>query len=161
MALTKVIGSGIGTVTNQFGDANMSAGSVLQVVYQNTSTEVSSSSDTFADTGLTAAITPISTSSKILITFTVFSFNGNNAGYGDLKIVRGSTDLTTHGFNNYAGSSTVMSASTYQHLDSPSTTSATTYKIQYNSRGAGTVYLHYDDGNGDSVSTMTLTEIAG
>jgi len=162
MALTKVIGSGIGTVTNQFVDANMSAGSVLQVIHASTTAEVASSSDTFIDTGLTAAITPSASSSKILIIYSVQQFMTAAAGYGHLKVVRGSTDLATHGFGNYAGSSTIMSTSSYQHLDSPSTTSATTYKIQFNRHGGGgSVLSQYDDGNGEGVSTMVLMEIAG
>ncbi len=165
MALTKLNYTGQGTVpiasVPTITGAKMPAGSVLQVVYANTTTEVSTTSTTFADTGLTATITPISTSSKILITFTVFQFMTNSAGYGDLKIVRGSTDLQTYGFNNYAGSSTIMSSNSYQYVDSPSTTSPTTYKIQYNCRGEGTVICQYDDGNGDGLSTMTLQEIAG
>jgi hypothetical protein len=162
MALTKVTGSGIGTVTNQFADGNMSAGSVLQVIHASTTAEVGSNSATFVDTGLTAAITPSASSSKILIIYSVQQFMADAAGYGHLKIVRGSTDLETHGFGNYAGTSTSMGTSSYQHLDSPDTTSATTYKIQFNRHGgSGYVYSQYDDTNGEGVSTMVLMEIAG
>ena len=161
MALTKVIGSGIGTVTNQFGDTNMSAGAVLQVIHASTTTEASNSSATFADTGLTAAITPSASSSKILIIYSVQQFMTNATGTGHLKVVRGSTGLVNHGYGSYAGSSTIMSTSSYQHLDSPSTTSATTYKIQFNRLNAGAVICQYDDGSGEGVSTLILMEIAG
>ena len=136
-------------------------GSVLQTISASTTAEVSSTSATFVDTGLTATITPSASSSKILITFSVFQFSSAAVGYGDLKLVRGSTDLEAYGFNNYAGSSTIMSTSTYQYLDSPATTSATTYKIQFNNKNVGTVFCQYDDANGEGVSTMTLMEIKG
>ncbi len=58
-------------ISNQLTDANMSAGSLLQVVNASTTTEVSTTSDTFIDTGLTASITPSSTSSKILVLYTL------------------------------------------------------------------------------------------
>ena len=47
MALTKVIGSGIGTVTNQFVDANMSAGSVIQAVTATRNSSQAESSNSF------------------------------------------------------------------------------------------------------------------
>jgi hypothetical protein len=154
MTLTQVTGDGLAT-------SGLPAGAVLQVIYASTTTEASSSSATFVDTGLTAAITPSASSSKILIIYSVQQFNTAALGYGHLKLVRGSTDLETHGFGNYAGSSTIMSTSSYQHLDSPATTSATTYKIQFNRNGGGgTVYCQYDDTNGEGVSTMVLMEIA-
>ena len=56
MALTKVIGAGIGTVTNQFADGNMAAGSVIQIIQASTTTEVASTSSSFVDSGLTASI---------------------------------------------------------------------------------------------------------
>ena len=188
MALTKVIGSGLGAIpaisganlTNLdsadltgalpaisgaaltgFTDAQMPAGSVVQVIYASSTTEASSSSTTYIDTGLTAAITPSASSSKILIIYSVQQFMTNAQGSGHLKVFRGSTDLATHGYGAYAGSSTIMSTSSYQHLDSPSTTSATTYKIQFNRINAGNAICQYDDSNGEGVSTIILMEIAG
>ena len=71
MALTKVIGAGIGTVTNQFADANMASGSVLQVVHNTMAGADSAiavgSLTSYTDTGLSVSITPSSTSSSILV----------------------------------------------------------------------------------------------
>ena len=136
-------------------------GNVLQVVTASTGTEVSTTSSSFSDSGLTATITPTSTSNKVLIIFTVQRFINISGGYGDLKLVRDSTDLQTYGFSHYSGGATNMSSPSYQHLDSPSTTSATTYKIQFNNRASGTVFCQYDDANGEGVSTIALMEIAG
>jgi len=155
------ISSGVVTFANAAVNAGV-GGKVLQVIYASTTAEVSSSSATHIDTGLTAAITPSASSSKILIIYSIQQFMTNAAGFGHLKIVRGSTDLVTHGFGNYAGGSTAMSVSSFQHQDSPSTTSATTYKIQFNKQGGGgSVISQYDDTNGEGVSTMILMEIAG
>ena len=144
MALTKVIGAGIGTVTNQFSDANMSSGSVIQTVSADTTTQVSITSTTFTDSGLTASITPTSSSSKIAIYInqSVYIFR---TGVGDLqggiKLLRGSTLLnqgysdSTGGLQPYfaLGTTQAMYFSLWHNfamLDSPSTTSAVTYKTQ-------------------------------
>ena len=68
MALTKVIGAGIGTVTNQFADANMATGTPVQIVQSTVNTASTTTSTSFGDVGLSAAITPSSTSNKVLVT---------------------------------------------------------------------------------------------
>jgi len=142
------------------GSVTMPTGSVLQVVYSSTTTEVSTSSSTYADTGLIATITPTSTSSKILVIWSLQQFMTANGGHGRTILIKDSTTLREFGFSIYAGSSTIMGVGSYQYLDSPSTTSATSYKIQFNA-GAGTAHCQYDDGNGEGVSTITLMEIQG
>ena len=75
---------------------NATAGTVLQVVQGTTSTEVSSSSSTFADTGLSASITPSSASSKILILVSHGTINKSSASSSNrmtIRLVRGSTTL--------------------------------------------------------------------
>jgi diaminopimelate epimerase len=145
--------------------AKLPAGTVLQVVQSLNSTFVSSSSSTFVDTGLTATITPTSASSKILA---LMSVNGlgkaNNDVYVVLRLVRNSTDLTV--FNRGAAwtSGSVASgvgASAGIYLDSPATTSATTYKVQFASGGnASVVYYNVSLGGGTGESSITLMEIA-
>ena len=136
---------------------------VLQVVTGKTSTNVSSTSSTYADTGLTAAITPSSSSSKILV---IVNQQGcqkftNTTGLG-LKLFRGSTELV-----KFEGQFGINSNNSYDfnggghgvtHLDSPSTTSATTYKTQFNSRNNNNgVGVQTDS----ATSTITLMEIRG
>ena len=53
-----------------FSSADMPAGSVLQVVNANTTTQISSSSNVLTDTGLTASITPLFSSSKVIVLIT-------------------------------------------------------------------------------------------
>jgi hypothetical protein len=142
------------------GSVTMPTGSVLQVVYGSTTTEVNTTSSTYVDTGITATITPSSTSNKILVTWSLQIFNSGSAGHHRTMLVKDSTQLREFGFNMYAASSTLMAVSSQQHLDSPSTTSATTYKLQVKV-GSGSVNCQYDDSNGDGVSTITLMEIQG
>jgi hypothetical protein len=137
------------------------AGNILQVVNATYSTQTTSSSSTFADTGLTASITPSSSSNKILV---IAQVNGvykesNNTGVG-LRLVRASTTLFTMEATAAATGNTNVSAvgtvgTTY--VDTPSTTSSTTYKIQFNSSAnLATVYVQLSS----STSTITLLEVA-
>ena len=137
-------------------------GKVLQVVYAETSTFTNSSSSTFADTALTATITPASASNTILV---IVTQNGSgkdavNAGTGlSLRLMRGATAIQTFGgavgytgqaMANYIGSV----ATTFK--DSPNTTSATTYKTQIASgTNQATVFVNV----GGEKSSMTLIEI--
>jgi hypothetical protein len=110
---------------------------VLQVVSGTTTTEAESSSNTYADTGLTATITPSATTSKIL----VLAFNNgamkdiNNTSMG-VRLMRGATEIALMHYRNLdtQNSNNIGAAgSTIAWLDSPSTTSATTYKTQFRS----------------------------
>ena len=110
---------------------------VLQVVAATNNTDASSSSSTFADTGLTATITPSSSSSKILAIVNQAGCykDSNNTALG-LRLVRGATEISYFekfgGTNASADSNGFGSCSTII-LDSPATTSATTYKTQFKS----------------------------
>jgi len=139
-----------------------SPGHVLQVVNATYSTQSTSSSSTYADTGLTATITPSSTSSKILV---IVQQSGlakvTNATGVNLKLLRNSTDLIT--FENSVGQEystawNIVGGSGTTYLDSPATTSAVTYKTQFASNNNNaTVYVQINSAS----STITLMEIAG
>jgi hypothetical protein len=148
--------------------AALPTGSVLQVVNATYATSVTNSTNTFADTGLTATITPTSTTSKILVIVDQNGCgkeNGNNSSAMYLKIVRNSTDIfnvdgvgafTFTDVRNYIGSIS------FSYLDSPATTSATTYKTQFrNHVNAASVIVQGSlDSSFPSTSTITLVEIA-
>jgi len=177
MALTKVTGAGVGTVTNQFADANMSAGSVLQVVSTTKTDVFSHNTTTYADiTGLTVNITPRASSSKILITGHITT--GGKDFSPRLVLLRGSTPIcisTESGGNVSILSDGRLSnvrhgvSNGFNFLDSPSTTSETTYKWQLKEgHTGGLVYVNktgFDDSNIDAnenaTSTITVMEIAG
>jgi hypothetical protein len=135
------------------------AGKVLQVVQGTYATDTTTTSTSFGDTGLTQAITPLLNTSQVLVMITIpyFSFASSVTSVGGkFKILRGATEL-----GNYSAANTVFMAApsgsleidgtwAITFLDSPATTSATTYKVQFASKTAGTTL-------GVSPSTVTST----
>lgn len=148
------------TFANKLATTNLGAGAVLQVIQAITTTEVSTTSTSFSDSGLTASITPTATSSKILILFNMQQFSASADAPSKLKLIRGSTEIEEYGYQGYLGSASLMHMGGYIHLDSPSTTSATTYKVTFNSVNGHNVLCQYDDTGGDGISSMLLMEIA-
>ena len=144
-------------------------GKVLQVVQSIANTQQATTSQTYVDvTGLTATITPTSASSKILVFVTpnfYVSTDGNGYPQYFLQLLRTSTAIFTKHNYLYAD----RAANSYfelagdgnmAYLDSPNTTSATTYKVQTKvTYGSGTVTIVYQMGS-DCSSTITLMEIA-
>jgi len=143
--------------------AKLPAGSVLQVVQSSFSTQTDTTSTTYSDTGLSASITPTSSSSKVLVLVSqagLSKFGGSGGGsYMALRLLRNGIQIVI--FENqilYSGSTLEQngSASTV-YLDSPATTSSTTYKTQFrNAALTGTVRLCTDT----TTATITLMEIA-
>lgn len=123
-------------------------GKVLQVVQGTYSTSTTSTSTTYADTGLTLSITPSSASSKVLVMVSLPAESGStgqDAG-GATRLLRGATAVFTptgsnftESFYAYTGGSGSYGAlmQTYSYLDSPATTSATTYKVQFKTFNTG------------------------
>jgi hypothetical protein len=147
--------------------AALPAGSVLQVVNATTSTMVSSSTNTFIDTGLTATITPRSTSSKILVSATINgTYKAGAATNVSTRLLRNSTAiLSIDGLAGFTATATNNSPGSVScnYLDSPATTSATTYKVQFCSDdNIAAVYVQNRNNipNG-STSTIVLMEIQG
>jgi len=141
----------------------ISGGKVLQVVSATDNGYTTSSSNTYADTGLTATITPSATSSKILVLVSHGTVEKRNSDTGmALQLLRGATVILKFaGQIGYHGASVSTSAvqssnASTTYLDSPATTSATTYKTQFMSTAnSSLVGMHP---NGDS-STIQLLEI--
>jgi hypothetical protein len=134
-------------------------GNVLQVVSATYSTSVLSTSASYADTGLTATITPTSATSKILVLVSQAGLDNSAANNGvNLKLYRDSTAIVTFAqFDGFGGIS-FNNTSSVNYVDSPSTTSATIYKTQFaRAAGAGTAYVQ----SNSPTSTITLMEIAG
>jgi hypothetical protein len=140
-------------------------GKVLQVVSAATSTQASLTSTSYADTGITATITPTLATSKILvlISATYLSYRDTTGTVVQTKaqILRGATQIyenliATQIEGASAGTMYTGSTAGYTYLDSPATTSATTYKLQA-ARNLG-VGVFYQQG-GTNTSTITLLEI--
>jgi len=139
-------------------------GGVLQVVTGSTSTSISTNGTTYLDTGLSATITPTSATSKILV---LISQNGITKGPGangaglKLQLLRNSTVLIKiQGYAGYTESSSYnwIGGVSSGYLDSPATTSATTYKTQFGNEQAVAAFVNVNNDN--STSTITLLEIA-
>ena len=119
-----------------------SGGKVLQVVTASYSTLTSTTSTSSVDTGITATITPSAASSKVLI-FYSFNLMRQNSTDADsacyFSLVRTATtiggELTIENYQQ-ANNSQLIAPVTYHYLDSPSTTSATTYKVQFRSNSS-------------------------
>jgi hypothetical protein len=159
--------------------ANSGKGKILQTVQGTTNTQVSTTGITFTDTGLSATITPSSTSSKILIIVSQHCYvNNNNLTYafGGLRILRGSSSVWNPNPENGNGSlgfggqltsgnniSNFYQIVTLNYLDTPSTTSATTYKTQQRAYASatGTIITQINDSNQNGSSSITLMEIQG
>ena len=126
---------------------------VLQVVEGTYSTLISSSSTTYVDTQLSAIITPQATSSKVLVIVSQPLYTdavGQDLNY---RLLRGATVIQTL----LAAINANIGTGSFLYLDSPSTTSATTYKTQIaRGSGSGTVY---SSPNGNR-ATMVLMEIS-
>ena len=139
-----------------------SSGKVLQVVQATYTTQTSNSTDVLADTGLTASITPSATSSKILVLAHhngVSKSNGNAANAVQIELYRGTSTSLATVFAGYTGTALRVDIGTnaITYLDSPSTTSATTYKTRFKNGGtnAASVTVQQDG----AFSSMTLIEI--
>jgi len=148
-------------------------GKIAQVV-QAVKTDTASTSSSFADTGLSASITPSSSSSKVLVLCTLGGVSGANTSFKG-KLVRGSTDIFVgdSASNRPQASAAGQTSDNYEiqqlvmnFLDSPSTTSSTTYKAQFGSNGSVTIYLNRtsrdNDGSAEdarSASSIILMEV--
>ena len=157
--ITGLTATGISAVQN-VGSANLPAGTVLQVVNGSTGTTVATALDSNVDTGLTATITPKFSTSKILVLAQQNGLAKSGNNYMQLQLFRNASPIAT--FGNALGYTNTSEQLRYGgagmgYLDSPSTTSATTYKTMFNSQTAGSSVTVQDN---SGLSTITLLEIA-
>ena len=136
-------------------------GAVVQVKSMNSATATSTSSSSFQDSTLTLAITPTSASNKILVIATVNSIlrGAVTSGVG-LQLVRTATSISVFEKNflyTDSGGGTFVAASSHAYLDSPATTSATTYKVQFRSVNGSNSVTVQNDGTNSSLVLMEVT----
>tara|TARA_B100000212_G_C27230000_1_gene471172 strand:+ start:159 stop:659 length:501 start_codon:yes stop_codon:yes gene_type:complete len=151
-------GANANTILVPSGQTVHAAGSVVQVVNGSLTTGVTNATTTYADTGVTATITPKFATSKILVNVNIMGVENAVISSGVfLKLLRGSTDLSEWAkYVGYAGPYYSNHPNT-SYLDSPSTTSATVYKVQMKrGGGSGNAYINANS----CTSTITLMEIA-
>ena len=168
-----------GDTINVAGTAGTGFGKILQVVQatKQDTQDFALSTGTLSDvTGLSASITPSSSSNKVLVMFTVhIGQNSGGSANAYININRGGSDIF---IGNASGSRTrgtssvgmdmnsqyTLKIATQTFLDSPSTTSATTYKLRAGGFSSRTFHINrtiVDAAEGNTAtSTLTLMEVS-
>jgi hypothetical protein len=148
--------------------AAVSAGKVLQVVSATTTTATTVTGTTLTDTNITASITPSSTSSRILVlvaaTVQMYTSGSQNQVGMGMNLLRGSTvifedNANGEGWyftNGYTGYHQLQGIQTITHVDSPATTSATTYKVQIKASTASGTAKTSDNSRTSSIILMEV-----
>ena len=130
-------------------------GTVLQIVTGTSNTQVGTGSTTYVDAGLSATITPKSSTSKVMV-FAQINWYNAATNKTTFNLVRGSTQINET--NPLGGDANNLDGGHFLTvLDSPATTSATTYKVQYKT-GSSAGYLR---ASATATCTIFLMEIAG
>ena len=149
------------------GTVAMPAGAMLQVVQTHVTAYSSTNSSSMLSTGLTVAITPKFSSSKVLITGNINGCYSNGATrYGKYQLFKGGSFLVyIHALVGYAHTNASVNYDvdwSFSYLDSPNTTSPTTYDLRWNANNGGNSYFNnYGSVNNETRSTITAYEIAG
>ena len=146
--------------------SDMPTGSVLQVLSDEISSPTGNLTTTYADVGLSISITPTSSSSKIWICMNTQGYVVQSGGFG-ARLLRGTTEIfapaptsSTGPLALYSSSGSLYAPVGFQYLDSPSTTSAVTYKIQAR-KYDGDAAQFLRDMSGTAKAYLTAWEIAG
>jgi hypothetical protein len=146
------------TGTQTIPKATLPTGCVLQVVQGTSSTQFDTTSTSFVATNLQVSITPSSATSKIYISVTGGVGTSGSTVQPVYTIYRNSTDLgvNNRGFGQaYSGAGGMNSSGAMVYLDSPATTSATTYRV-YLRTNSGTATWGFDSG----LQVIVVMEIA-
>lgn len=131
---------------------------IIQIVQVNTATQTSVTGTTFTTTAVAASITPKSASNKVLVIVAAVAVSNTANTQCIVKLRRAGTDLPPVMLSG-GSASTAISAGSLVYLDSPATTSATTYDTQVASDTVGAdAYFPYAV-NG-ATGTMILIEVA-
>ena len=181
MALTKVIGNGLGTlasatitsatISNQLTTSNLPTGSVLQVVTNHYTAIQSTSSTSLVASSVLGNITPTLATSKILVDMRIQGvlttaatsnielalYNGTEGGtYSELI-----TWNQASGYTNASDERIYGGTSTFQYLHDVNNTNNNRYTVYFAVSGSGTVYYNnYRADQNKTCSSITLMEIA-
>jgi len=137
-------------------------GKVLQVIMGTTSSRATNSTTTYADTNLTGTITPSLATSKVLVLVSQSGCQRSNGNTGNamfLQLQRGGSSIAQISNEGMQTDTALRQGDfTYNiaYLDSPATTSATTYKTQFKNRVAAALVSVQE---ASELSTIILMEI--
>jgi len=168
---TMTVGNGdiTGITRGAIESTAIGTGAVLQVVSNTFNSYVTSTSNTLVDSGLTLSITPTSSTSKILVFFNLGLQGGSdNSMTGRTVLLRNATtihDLPGVFIVGVQYPTVVTSMANANVLDSPATTSAITYKVQFSRSGYAGSYGGYLScgsfgGTTTAAAQITVMEIA-
>jgi len=163
-------------ITSANLSSNLPAGSVLQVVSTTKTDTFTTTSTAFTTiTGLTASITPSSSTSKILIIFSVTGSQEVNTNDAYIGLFRDSTQIALgdaagsrirYSFLLNTSNASWSTIGSMNFLDSPSTTSAISYSVRARTPSSGTLYINRGQNDSDgafgasrTVSSITVMEI--
>ena len=140
-------------------------GKVLQVVTTTKTDATSTTSSSYVDiSGMSVSITPSSTSNKVLIMFDIGTSSAGTERSDKIRLLRDSTAIVDPANLSRVTATSLMYNSSTNFLDTPSTTSALTYKLQWLAEaGTFAAYLNRRGVNSTifTASTITAMEIAG
>ena len=130
---------------------------ILRVESMTVTTQVQATGS-FTDTGVTLSITPQSSTSKILVIANLALYMNNSGANASVQLLRGATQIWGAPNAFHAQSSGSMAGMvSFTILDTPATTSATTYKLQFLNNGSNLLYTNI---NGNNRSGITLMEVS-
>jgi len=154
------------TGTQTLPRGTLPTGSVLQVVQATYTTATSTTSTSFVTTGLSTSITPSSSTSKILVLMNMGDVASQNSGAGvnaaGFTLYKNGSNLTSNlgaqiSYNSISTSGLTIVGFSSAYLDSPATTSSTTYAVFFKTAGAVSTVTVFRDG---TLGVITLMEIA-
>ena len=163
---TITLGESAGTLAIASGAKTSGFGKIGQVVQGTDTTETAITSTSYADTGLSASITPTSTSSKILVMWDIQYRVNTGSSNNIIALIKTLRDTTLIGSYAKARSDGFVGENggtiTFSFLDTPSSTSSITYKTQaaLGSSGDGrTFYAETGQSSVTALSAITLMEV--
>ena len=154
------------TGSTTLASSAITTGKVLQVINKTDATYQATSGSSFVDTSLQQAITPSSTSSKILIICEQKAVKASGNTGVKMRLNRGLSEANvlnqfqTIGGETEEATRNDFGSTAYFHLDSPNTTSSTIYVTSFANYVSGTGAARVNNSSGDR-SSMILMEIAG
>ena len=138
------------------------SGGIIQVVQTIKTDGFATTSTSFVDvTGYSASITPTSASNKVLVRVVACTGNGQANSDNQIRVLRGSTVITTNDTTVRSDSISENHSYVIEILDSPSTTSATTYKVQGKVENNEIFFNRRNNLDSGGESSITLMEFSG
>lgn len=133
-------------------------GEVLQVVSNFSASQISTTSTSFVTTGFSASITPSSASSKVLVLVSAMIYSNTSTAEPQIALYRGGSSLGIF-TDLFSNGGAIIGGASFMYIDSPATTSSTTYTLYFKQGNTGTGGTIYIGPNGTTFG-IVLQEIA-